>query len=68
MFKIPYQHRKENFLVEFLSRLNEETSAEEADEENDYHDELVASIEVLSIEQSIKEPWSNLIITSQIAK
>ena len=48
---------KENFLADILSRLNEETPAEDSDEENDYHDQLVASIEALSIEQSIKEPW-----------
>ena len=56
-FIILYKPGKENFLADFLSRLNEETPAEDADEENDYHDQLVASIEVLSIEQSIKEPW-----------
>ena len=56
-FIILYKPGKENFLADFLSRLNEETSAEDSDEENDYHDQLVASIEVLSIEQSIKEPW-----------
>ena len=58
-FIILYKPGKENFLADFLSRLNEETPAEDADEENDYHDQLVASIEVLIIEQSIKEPWQN---------
>ena len=51
-FIILYKSGKENFLADFLSRLNEETPAEDADEENDYHDKHVASIEVLSIEQS----------------
>ena len=48
---------KDYFLANFLSRLNEKTPAEDADEENDYNDQHVASIEALSIEQSIREPW-----------
>ena len=56
-FIILYKSGKENFLADFLSRLNEETPAEDEDLENDYHDQLVASIEVLSIEQSSKVPW-----------
>ena len=43
-FIILYKPGKENFLADFLSRLNEETPADDADEENDYHDQLVASI------------------------
>ena len=51
-FIILYQPGKENFLADFLLRLKEETPAEDTDKENDYHDQLVASIQVLSIDQT----------------
>ena len=56
-FLILYKPGKENFLADILSKLNKEKPAKDADKENDYQDQLVASIEVLSIEQSIREPW-----------
>ena len=66
-FIVKYKPGKENLLADFLSRLNEETPEQDADEENDYHDQLVASIEVTDTKkpeldtekdhQIIKEPW-----------
>ena len=66
-FIVKYKPGKENLLADFLSRLNEETPEQDADEENDYHDQLVASIEVKDTKkpeldtekdhQIIKEPW-----------
>ena len=44
-FIVKYKPCKENLLADFLSRLNEETPEQDADEENYYHDQLVASIE-----------------------
>ena len=54
-FVVLYKPGKENFLADFLSRLNEETPVEDADEKDDYHDQLVASIEIFNMEQSTIE-------------
>ena len=42
---VKYKPGKENLLADFLLRLNEETPEQDADEENDYHDQLLVSIE-----------------------
>ena len=38
----------------FLSRINEETPEQDADEENEFHDQLVASIEYIDTKKNIK--------------
>ena len=66
-FIVKYKSGKENLLADFLSRLNEETPEQDADEENDYHDQLGASIKFTDTKkqeldtekdhQVIIEPW-----------
>ena len=41
-----YKPGKENILAEFLSRFNEDNNELDPDEQNDYHDQLVALTEV----------------------
>ena len=44
---------RENLLAYFLSRLNEETTELYKEEENDFHDQLVASIEYIDAKNLI---------------
>ena len=44
-FIVIYKPGRDNHLADFLSRLNEEDPCIESNEEDDYHDQLVASIE-----------------------
>ena len=44
-YMVIYKPGKDNHLADFLSRLNEEDPGIESNEEDDYHDQLVASIE-----------------------
>ena len=52
-----YKQGKENFLDDFLSRLNEETPVEDAVEKDDFRDRFVVSIEIFKIEHVIIETW-----------
>jgi hypothetical protein len=53
-FIVIYKPGKENLLADFLSRINEDNLELDPDEQNDYHDQLVALTEV-STEKEINE-------------
>ena len=44
-FTVIYKPGKDNHLADFLSRINEDNPGIESNEEDDYHDQLVAAIE-----------------------
>ena len=55
-FKVIYKPGKDNYLADFLSRLNEDEAEIEENEGEDYHDQLVASVTIEEMsENSVSE-------------